>query len=151
MIKYINKPLEDATEDIIIHGCNCFHTMGAGVAKALADKYPQIIEIDESTSYGDKNKLGTASWVIIPKTSESPPKLIINAYIQYRYGRDKKHLDLDALEKILAGLSKALKDEQFTVAMPFIGCGLAGGDWDTEVLPVVEKYLSDVSVTVYHI
>ncbi|AUE22994.1 phosphatase [Citrobacter phage CF1 ERZ-2017] len=44
----------------IAHGCNCFHTMGAGVAGQLAKAYPPILAIDKSETFlGDTEKLGT--------------------------------------------------------------------------------------------
>ena len=36
--------------NIIAHGCNCFHTMGSGVAGQLARAYPKILEIDKKTT-----------------------------------------------------------------------------------------------------
>lgn len=45
--------------NIIAHGCNCFHTMGSGVAGQLARAYPKILEIDKTTTeYGSRDKLG---------------------------------------------------------------------------------------------
>ena len=31
---------KDGTFDIILHGCNCFNTMGAGIAAQIATKFP---------------------------------------------------------------------------------------------------------------
>lgn len=27
--------------DVIVHGCNCFHAMGAGIAKTIATAFPE--------------------------------------------------------------------------------------------------------------
>ena len=48
--------------DLIIHGCNCFCTMGAGIAKTIKQKFPEAYEADLKTEKGDKAKLGTISW-----------------------------------------------------------------------------------------
>lgn len=54
----------------IAHGCNCFTTMGAGVAGQLAKAYPPILDIDiDEDRYYDNNlaKLGTHTRVIHKK------------------------------------------------------------------------------------
>lgn len=54
----------------LIHGCNCFHTMGAGIARQIVREFPQALETDKMTAYGDPDKLGTLSLVgsILPRT-----------------------------------------------------------------------------------
>ena len=49
--------------DVIVHGCNCFHAMGAGVAAAIASRYPSALTADKATDFGDAAKLGTISTV----------------------------------------------------------------------------------------
>lgn len=41
----------------LIHGCNCFHTMGKGVAKQIAREFPQALEADKMTMHGCLSKL----------------------------------------------------------------------------------------------
>ena len=47
--------------DVIVHGCNCFRDMGAGIAKAIAAACPQALVADRATAKGDRSKLGTIS------------------------------------------------------------------------------------------
>lgn len=49
---------EEGRFDLIVHGCNCFCKMGAGIAKEIKSRYPQAYEQDRLTKYGDKNKMG---------------------------------------------------------------------------------------------
>ena len=42
----------------LIHGCNCFHTMGGGIAAKIAKEFPQALAIDKKTIRGDAGKLG---------------------------------------------------------------------------------------------
>ena len=51
--------------DVIVHGCNCFCTMGAGIAKTIKQKFPAAYEADLQTVNGDKSKLGQISWANI--------------------------------------------------------------------------------------
>ena len=44
--------------DIIAHGCNCFCTMGSGIAPQIAKAFPEAYDVDQKTVKGDKKKLG---------------------------------------------------------------------------------------------
>lgn len=113
--------------EYILHQCNCFHTMGAGLAKAIAIKYPCAVITDKRTIRGDINKLGTYS---IAKDLISGIN-IVNVYSQFRYGTDKRYTDYDALQKALTLLKQSeLLTSTTSIAIPYnFGCGLAGGCW----------------------
>ncbi len=51
--------------DVIIHGCNCFCTMGAGIAKAIREQYPAAYEADLATEKGNRGKLGSYSSAVV--------------------------------------------------------------------------------------
>ncbi len=46
----------------IVHGCNCFRSFGAGIAKSIKERYPEAYDADLNTAHGDKNKLGQYSY-----------------------------------------------------------------------------------------
>lgn len=117
--------------DVIVHGCNCFHTMGAGIAKEISTRYPSALVADRDyTLKGDKKKLGNYSYshVIAPNGHQFT---IINAYTQYHYGRPKKGYpvlaDYQAIDYVFRALAAAYPDRK--IGYPKIGAGLAGGDW----------------------
>mmetsp|Transcript_48489 Transcript_48489/g.117305 ORF Transcript_48489/g.117305 Transcript_48489/m.117305 type:complete len:196 (+) Transcript_48489:130-717(+) len=51
--------------DVIVHGCNCFCQMGAGIARSIRHKFPQAYIEDIQTIKGDKSKLGTYTVSIV--------------------------------------------------------------------------------------
>ena len=51
----------DGKFDAIFHGCNCFHTMGSGIAKQIRVVFPEAYEADLATQHADVSKLGTVS------------------------------------------------------------------------------------------
>ena len=102
--------------DVIVHGCNCFNTMGSGIAKQIRENFPDAFDVDDKTVRGDKNKLGSFTvarithWSVVPALFQgSDPFLVpelqvfyvVNAYSQYEYGRDKVNFDYNAFQTFL--------------------------------------------------
>jgi len=128
----------------ILHGCNCFHTMGAGIALYLKKKYPAIFLADKyDTKYGDKNKLGKFSYYIVDDTL-----IIVNCYTQYKYGWGNNHADPVAIQNSIKRVCENFPDHY--ILMPQIGCGLAGGKWEL-IKPVVNLALKDRDAIVCYI
>jgi len=120
--------------DIIVQGCNCFNTMGSGLAKQIKQQYPDAYVVDKRTISGDINKLGTYT-IMFGETFD-----IVNAYTQYNYNTngDKKDLfEYTAFELILQKLAIQFPDSHF--GFPMIGCGLAGGS-KSRILSMLERF-----------
>ena len=132
MIKYIQGDILDPSLDlgVLVHGCNCFHTMKSGVAKVIAERYPEAAAVDKLTSYGDRSKLGSISVASAGDDEHSP--LIVNGYIEFNYGREPGHryVSYDALVQVMEAVKDIVKDDTETrIGLPKIGAGLGGGDW----------------------
>ena len=69
--------------DVIIHGCNCFCTMGAGIAASIRSEFPEALSDDADTIKGDKSKLGSYSCATVKRNDHTIT--IINGYTQYRH------------------------------------------------------------------
>lgn len=127
--------------DVVAHGCNCFCTQKSGLAPQMVkafgtDKY--LMEL--GCLAGDMNKLGT-----IEHEEHKSGVIVVNCYTQYSYGRDKVHLDYDALILCLKKMNYIFKGKK--LGLPQIGCGLAGGDWQT-VRQMIDELCPDMDVTV---
>ena len=84
--------------DVIIHGCNCFCTMGAGIAKGIKSEFPEAYKADVNTAKGSREKLGTFSSATV--TRNNYEITIINAYTQHNWrGRGVK-ADYEAIQKV---------------------------------------------------
>jgi len=135
--------LDFTKQTVILHGCNCFHTMGAGIAKYLKQNYPLIYTVDKNTAYGDRNKLGTISIATIHNKLH-----IVNCYTQFYYGsKSKTPVDYVAIAKCLHRV--ALLYNGWEIRTPMIGCGLAGGDWDIVKL-IFEETLGKQNLLIYY-
>lgn len=125
--------------DVIVQGCNCFCTMGSGIARQIREEYPEAYEADCETKAGDKSKLGDYT-VAFTKDGFS----IINAYTQYGFnkaGESNDVFEYDAFEMILANLLYEAPDAKF--GFPYIGMGLAGGD-KTRIIGLLEDFAQKV-------
>ena len=129
-ITEIDLNIVNAHVDIIAHCCNCFCTMGSGVALAIRQKYPEAYETDCLTESGNKSKLGTISIAHI-ESPNSRIKYVANLYGQYTYARKEREVNYEAIYRALCILrdfccGKGLTSIGFPKNM---GSGLAGGDW----------------------
>ena len=142
MIKTIDCNLLESDSDIIAHCCNCYCTMGAGVALAIKNEYPEAYDADCQTVKGDWKKLGKVSLSVVkdPLTHKNTNiKAIANIYGQHGMGGEKA-LNYDALYNGLVESKKRLKPTIKSLSLPYkLGCGLAGGDWR-----IVEKIIEVV-------
>ncbi|MCY7695340.1 macro domain-containing protein [Bacillus altitudinis] len=150
MIKTVEGNILDAEEDIICHQVNCKGVMGAGLAKQIKSKYPNV--------YKDYKRLcaeqGDDLLSSVQLITTNDGKTIANLFAQVGYGRKTKQTDDDALRSCFEHLKQTVtnpneENSLHSIAIPYgIGCGLAGGDW-TVVREMMEEVLGDCEVTVY--
>lgn len=141
MIKYKTGDLIELahTFDVIAHGCNCYHTMGAGIAYYIKEAFPEAYyEADCNTPYGDKNKLG---WYSSYSYSDLT---VVNLYTQFSAGGTRA-VDYTAVRKCMKALKNTFSG--YTIGLPKIGAGLGGGDWSV-IEKIIEEELDGEDVTV---
>ena len=132
-MRYIKGNILDVDYGIIGHQVNCQLIMGAGLAKSIRTKYPQVFDQYRTMKVVEKEKrLGKCQMVEI-----TPARLYIaNIFAQLDIvPRGVLHTDYTALGISLRNLNKwretfVKKPEDFPIFLPNgIGCGLGGGDW----------------------
>lgn len=128
--------------DLIVHGCNCFCTMGAGIAKGIRAAFPAAYEADLATSHGDRAKLGTCTFAEIDRSGTS--LVVVNAYTQFDYQGSGPKVDYDALRSCFRWIKKQHSGKR--IGLPKIGAGLAGGDW-SRIAVIIEEELLGEDVT----
>lgn len=151
----INYIKGDATQPIgegnkiIIHVCNDIGGWGRGFVLALSSKWKQPEESYRLWAKSKDNfKLGEIQTVQVESDTwvgnmigQRDTKFAENGTPPVRY---------DAINKCLQKIGEFALENNSSVHLPRIGCGLAGGQW-TEVEPLLIKNLIDrnISVTVY--
>lgn len=148
--------------DVIAHGCNCLSTMGAGLAPQMAkvfgcDKFEMELQgptieklgnIDYQTFVLGEN----AIWSVdeYKNNRDEPEVTVVNAYTQYKYGRNhsdgvSRPIDYEALALCMRKMNTIFKG--LHIGLPQIGAGLAGGDWN-RIKEIIIEELNDCIVTV---
>lgn len=148
--------------DVITHGCNCYSNMGAGIAPQMAkhfgaDQFPMELENTGILKLGNIDwkevKLSNGNilnnWVLDSDISKLKSLFIINSYTQDYPGKSNKKsgvpLDYDAL--ILCFRKINIYFKKLHIGLPWIGCGLAGGD-KSSVEYIIKEELTNMKVTI---
>ncbi len=125
----------NGTFNLIIHGCNCHCTMGAGIARGIKTIFPEAYQVDCTTRKGDMTKLGTISCATVERDGRE--LVIVNAYTQFDYSGADFLVDYDAVRECMKAVKKQFSGKR--IAYPKIGAGLAGGQWSVISLIIKEE------------
>jgi O-acetyl-ADP-ribose deacetylase (regulator of RNase III) len=127
---------KDNEFDIILHGCNCFTVMGAGIAAQIAQQFPDAQMADNETLRGDAGKLGTYT------IGMSGRLVILNCYTQFGISSTGSDVfEYTAFQRVLDKI--AHRFGKWRIGLPLIGMGLAGGD-EGRILPMIERFAEQV-------
>lgn len=147
---------------VIGHQTNCLGVMGAGIAKQIKLRYPNVFkEYKMLCDNHDKDLLGEC---LICQTSVNT--FVANLFGEYSFTEsiapfpEKRHTDYDALRTALVNMknwcisfiNENEVDVPLNIGIPYkIGCGLAGGDWDNVVYPMIVSVFKDEDAINLHI
>lgn len=130
----------------ILHGANCFKTMGAGIAAQIREKISPLFYLDQYDTRTPTQRLGSYSAVVIAQV-EDKIKVGVNCYSQFRPGAN---FDLNAFINSMRSFTLSIPEDKragMTVFLPKIGCGIGGGVWK-DVEPVVRENLKEFNIVV---
>lgn len=147
IIHKIGNVLDQRDTDFICHQVNCKGVMGAGLAKQIK----HLLTPEQFAAYqkvckekGDK-MLGE-----IQMLKSKDGRTIINAFgenIPTGTGCDTNY---KALFECTETIKEFAEEHKIDIAIPgFIGCGLAGGDWNFVYHVIFEKLFQDSDITLY--
>ena len=138
----------DSGAPAVAHQCNALGIMGAGVALQVKQRFPSAYNAYRSLC--KRSEADALMGHIQPcLCGGSKERWIINCFAQRAIGTDTKQTDYQALESCFREIHDwAIQNHIRKVAIPHgIGCGLAGGDWDT-VLGILKNVFNDYKVDI---
>ncbi len=139
MIRFTQGNLLEADVEAVINTVNTVGVMGKGIALMFKERYP-----DNFRSYASacKRKEVQVGRMFVTASSElQGPRWIINFPTKkhWRYPRQ-----LSWVKDGLQSLREVIREKEIrSVAVPPLGCGNGGLDWNT-VRPLIEKALGDL-------
>lgn len=110
--------------DVLIHGCNCQCTMGAGIAKQIKNQFPEAFEADRLTGISP-DKLGSLSFATIQR--EMHNFVVVNGYTQIHWRGSGVKVRYEAIRAVMYEVKRRWGGKR--IRYPRIGAGLGGGDW----------------------
>lgn len=137
MIEYVKGSIFDAEVEALVNPVNCVGIMGAGLAKEFKDRFPEYFEDYKEACDHGYMKVGRV--LIHPMWGYRPKFDIISFPTKHHWK------NLSSLEIINAGLLSLVQCIKInyicSIAIPALGCGLGGLEWD-EVKPLIDGAFS---------
>ena len=138
MIEMTTGNIVEAGTEALVNTVNCVGYMGRGIALQFRKAFPENFQAYEKAVRQGEVRPGRM--FVFETHSLVPPRYIIN-FPTKRHWRGKSKL-----EDIRAGLKALIEEIQErrikTIAVPPLGCGLGGLDWNI-VHPMIEEAFSD--------
>lgn len=141
MITYIVGDLFQSPAQVLVNTVNTVGVMGKGIALDFKRIYPEMFQ--QYQGYCERNMFSVGQlWIY--KTSH---KWILN-FPTKKHWRNKSQV-----KYIEAGLQKFIDTYDAkginSISFPMLGCGNGELDWETQVRPIMEDYLSDLPIDTY--
>jgi len=134
---------------VIVHICNDIGGWGKGFVMAISKRWKKPEnQYREWFKSKDGFELGKVQFVQVEEDL-----WVANLIGQHKINKDENGnapIRYDAIEDGLKEVASFAKENNASVHMPRIGCGLAGGKWEM-IEPIILKTLSEnnIEVTVY--
>lgn len=139
MITITRGNLIEADTEALVNTVNCVGYMGKGIALQFKKAFPENFKAYQRACRTDEVQPG--AMCVFPTGSMLNPKYIIN-FPTKRHWRGKSRIE--DIQSGLRGLVATIRDLGITsVAVPPLGCGLGGLEWD-EVRSLIENSFVDL-------
>lgn len=137
---------EDA--EALVNTVNCVGIMGRGIALQFKNAFPENFKSYAAAC--KRNEVQPGRMFVFETGQLTPPRYIVN-FPTKRHWRGKSRIE--DIEAGLTALAEVIRAKGIrSIALPPLGSGLGGLDWETEVRPRIEAALSpltNVRVSVY--
>lgn len=141
MITYIYGDLFQSPAKVLVNTVNTVGVMGKGIAYDFKRIYPEMFKQYQNLCERKQFDIGML-WIY-----KTPHKWILNFPTKKHWRHKSKP------EYIKAGLKKFVDtyDQKgiTSISFPQLGCGNGELDWETEVQPIMETYLSKVPINIF--
>ena len=147
MIEFQQGDILHADAEALVNTVNCVGIMGRGIALQFRKEFPENYKVYKAVC--DRRELQPGKMLVFDLNRLENPRFIIN-FPTKRHWRSKSRIE-DIQSGLVALIEEVGKRKIKSIALPPLGCGLGGLDWN-KVRPLIEqafKDLPDVCVLVY--
>jgi len=147
MMRFTKGNLLESRVDAVVNTVNTVGIMGKGIALMFKERFPENFKAYEAACKAGEVEVG--KMFVTPGVELDGPRWIIN----FPTKKDWRHpTKLEWVRSGLAALKDVIREKHIkSVALPPLGCGNGGLDWEV-VRPIIEDALQDleeVEVVVY--
>lgn len=141
MITYIEGDIFESGAKVLVNPVNTAGVMGKGLALEFKKRYPAMFEAYRRLCEDGQFQVGDL-WLY-----KADDKWILN-FPTKRHWREKSTLDI--IETGLQKFAAIYAQEGIaSIAFPKLGSGLGGLDWETQVKPLMERYLGELPIEIW--
>lgn len=141
MIIYTNSNLFTSPAKVLVNTVNTVGVMGKGIALEFKKLYPDMFKQYQKFCEDGQLTVGKL-WLY-----KSPNKWILN------FPTKKNWRNKSKLEYLESGLKKFVENYRrlgiTSISFPELGAGNGGLNWETQVKPLMEKYLAKLPIRIY--
>ena len=139
MIRFVHGSIFDSKVQTLVAPVNCVGVMGKGLALKFRQRWPSMFSTYRLACRSGLVQVGK------PFIYYGPDRTIICFPTKDDWRNDSKY---EYIEAGLIALKKNYKEWKITsIAMPAIGCGLGGLEWD-KVRTMIDRYLGDATIDI---
>lgn len=139
--------LFDSKADAIGQGTNTHGKMGAGIAVLFKRKHPEMYERYRKICEVFGDDLGGSTYLYFKglDNSDGDYSYIANIFSQKAPGANATvELLISGLKDAYGALWGEAEIESPSIAIPLIGCGIGGLDWDADVYPALKELVAEL-------
>ena len=141
MITYVVGDLFQSPADVLVNTVNTVGVMGKGIAKKFKTIYPEMFETYRQLCESKKLTIGKV-WLY-----KTPNKWILNFPTKTTWRNPSQ---MEYIEKGLQAFVNGYAERGISsIAFPALGCGNGELNWDTQVRPLMEKYLKPLPIDIF--
>ena len=157
MLKYMSGSIFNSQADALVNPVNMVGVMGAGLAKQFKLRYPEMYadyKLFTDTGYWDRygttvfynNMAFDIQLHYYRHGRNTRGKYIINLPTKVHW---KDNSSVSMMIQSLTDLSLFVRSKGLEhIAIPHLGCGLGGLNWNSDVRPLVEEILDEESLLI---
>lgn len=141
MITYVSGNLFQSPAKVLVNTVNTVGIMGKGIAYDFRQIYPDMFA--KYQEFCEKKQIDIGKlWLY-----KTPYKWILN-FPTKKHWREKSKPEY--IEKGLQKFVETYDQRGITsISFPLLGCGNGELDWDSQVKPLMEKYLRNLPINIY--